>query len=135
MDKKSNNEVTTSFITGTQADTVINDLIKANGNEFNERITKGVKQTASLWNAKDGDYKQFREFCKASFEKNQENLLNRINTNLEILYGNFNKMTLELKQPLHIGTDEILQIDNLFGGYDPSSHLVEDLFENKIANQ
>jgi hypothetical protein len=133
MIKSTCKDVDTSNITESEIDSVINGLITANGQEFKERITKGVRQTASLWTSKDGDYKLFKEFCLGNFEKNQGKLLNRVNTNFEILNGNFNKMSLELKQPLHIGTEEILPIDNLFGGFDPASHLTEDLFLNKIA--
>jgi hypothetical protein len=133
MNKSTGSEATASYFNASQVDSVINGLVTANGNEFKERITRGVKQTTALWTSKDGDYKQFSEFCKSNFEKNQESLFERINTNFEILLGNFNKMSLDLKKPLHIGTEEILNIDNLFGGFDPSSHLIEDLFQNKIA--
>jgi hypothetical protein len=58
---------------------------------------------------------------------------NKLSANFEVLSGHLNKMVLELKRPLDEDMGEILPIDQLFGGYNPSAHISDDLFENKVA--
>ena len=42
-------------------------------------------------------------------------------------------MTVKLMEPLHLDMGEIDFVDNVFGSYSASSHLTEDLFQNKLA--
>ncbi len=42
-------------------------------------------------------------------------------------------MILDLKRPLHLDWGDILPIDLKFGQYNPSAHMNEDFFKNKIA--
>ncbi len=42
-------------------------------------------------------------------------------------------MTVKLMEPLHLDMGETSYVDNIMGAYSPSSHLTEDLFQNKMA--
>jgi len=125
----------TTFISIEIKDKVKNLLISKFPHE-KERIIKGVDQVASFWQEKDGSYSDFEKFCEDNFIGDLEKLnlyFEKISNNFEVINGHFNKMILDLKRPLDEDRGEILPIDQLFGSYNPSAHLSDDLFENKIA--
>ncbi len=100
------------------------------------RIEKGVQQAADFWSEKDGSSDDFKAFCKANFlgtEGDLDLLLKRMNTNLEVLLGCYNKISIALKRPLQLDTYEILPVDEIFAGYEPAAHMNDDMFQNKIA--
>ena len=100
------------------------------------RIERGVRQTASLWEEKDGTTKDFEEFCMNNFlakDADLDKLFSRLSTDFEIIGGLFTKMNLKLSEPLQLDMGEILPIDQLFGGWNPSAHFMNDFYENKIA--
>ncbi len=101
-----------------------------------DRIEIGVKQAAALWFANDGSSDDFQAFCESHFiaDPNQlEVLFNKFSQNYELLSGYFNKISVDLKLPLHLNLGEITEMDEIFGGFEPSAHLSEDLFFNKVA--
>jgi hypothetical protein len=111
-------------------------LIKKHGNENAERIKRGVRHAAGLWRQSDGSSEAFETFCLDHFiaaEDERELVFKKLSRNFEVLLGHFNKIELDLKEPLHLDAGEIHPIDQLFGGYDVSSHLTEDFYRNKIA--
>ncbi|MFH1051800.1 MAG: hypothetical protein V1779_12835 [bacterium] len=124
------------FIDKSTIDNTISELIKKFGEEKKFRIERGVLQTASLWMEKDGTQEQFKEFCINNFIKvdsNLENIFSRLSENLEIIWGHFNKITLDLNKPIHLTTFEKYPVDEIFGAYSPAAHFAEDFYKNKIA--
>jgi hypothetical protein len=114
----------------------IDSLVKAYGEPLKVRISKGVKQAAAFWTEKDGDVKSFTLFCQQNFIANDSALevaFDKLQRNYEVLYGNFNKMGLDLRIPLDVQGPDITTVDQMFGSYDPSAHLKDDFFNNKIA--
>jgi len=108
--------------------------------EFGEtqkfRIEKGVDQAASLWRKSDGTSKEFQQLCEQYFIGTGELLdenFKRLETNLEILSGHFNKISLDLRRPIDLDWGRILPLDRIFSRYNPSAHIMEDFFKNKIA--
>jgi len=115
---------------------ITDTLLKMYGNNNPEIIEKGVKQAAALWFAKDGTPDDFVKFCKENYISNDSTryqVFCKIQSQLENLNGNFNKITIGLMEPLHLDKGEVMPIDEMFGGYNVSSHLSDDLFSNKIA--
>lgn len=113
-----------------------NSLLQKYGEGQRFRIERGVDQAASLWKKDDGPGEEFEQFCAQYFISSPELLetnFKRLETTFEVFNGHFNKIILELKQPLDLDWGEILPLDMIFGQYDPSAHLTEDLFQNKIA--
>jgi len=105
--------------------------IRKDGNKF--LIEKGVTQVAKFWDQSEGD---FEEFCINNYAKSEEDrfkLFQRLSRNFEILLGNFNKITVELLKPVHLSTEELLPVDELFSEYSVSSHFIDDMFKSKIA--
>jgi len=114
------------------AKTIIGDV-----NESSRfRVERGVVQVAGLWRKEDGTPAEFEAFCKTAFiadEVQLDTLFGKLQRNLEIVSGYFHKIDLQLKEPVQLTGSDITPVDELFGGYDISSHLDEDLFANKIA--
>ena len=130
-----NREVVSPITEATQQK-VIEELLEKHGEVHADRIQKGVNQAATLWRTKDGTTSEFEEFCKNRFIASEEELdmvFNRISRNFEYLYGYMNRIALELRVPLHLDIGPIHTIDQMFGSYNPASHIQDDFFNNKIA--
>ena len=115
---------------------ITKDLMSRFDVSQSERIERCVKQTASIWRASDGTVEDFKIFCTENFvddEVKLSQLFEKLSRNFEILNGNFNKISVDLKLPLHIDYGEITTVDMMFGSYEPLAHLHEDLYLNKVA--
>lgn len=73
-----------------------------------------------------GDNQQ-GEFCREQF------FSDRAVGNFEVINGYYHKMDVELKMPLQLVGPDITPVDMMFGSYDASAHLNDDLYSNKIA--
>lgn len=101
-----------------------------------KELSTGVNQVARFWNDNDGSKKDFINFCKENFVSDivqKQAIMQKFSRDIEILTGYNNMISLELKEPLHMNMGEINTIDQIFGGYDPSCHVMDDFFQNKIA--
>jgi hypothetical protein len=99
-------------------------------------LTRGVRHVANLWIENDGSVEEFKTFCEANYiaDKDERELVfNKISRNLEIITGYFNKITLDLLEPVHLNTFEQHAIDNEFGAYSVDAHWQDDFYKNKIA--
>lgn len=136
LKKSDQKEKKMSYISKETIDTTIAGLVNTYGQVNKARIEKGVNQVASLWIEKDGKSTEFKQFCEDNFvgdEIKLEQLFNRISVNLEVLWGNYNQVSVDLKRPLHLDGDDIIPIDEIFGAYEPSAHMIDDFFQNKVA--
>lgn len=124
------------FINDNQVEKVIADIKLTATSESSFRIERGVKQVASLWNSTDGTAEEFADFCKSNFVNDElalRTLFDKLENNFETLYGYFHKIDAQLKMPLHLDGPKLEDIDMMFGSYDVSAHLTDDLFATKIA--
>jgi hypothetical protein len=111
-------------------------LLQKFGETQKFRIEKGVDQAALLWRKSDGTSKEFEQFCEQYFIGTEDLLdenFKRLETNFETLSGHFNKMSLDLNRPIDLDWGRILPLDRIFSQYNPSAHITEDFFNNKIA--
>jgi hypothetical protein len=123
-------------ITDSQIVQIVDALIKQHGSEKADEIEAGVSQTAKLWQDKDGDFEEFKEFCLQYYTEDpaeKENLFNSFSRNQEILSGYYNRMIFDLKVPLHENTGELNNLDFMYASYDPSVYMFEDMYKSKIA--
>lgn len=100
------------------------------------RIERGVKQAAELWQNEQGNKADFKEFCLTNFVADSlktDRLFEKLQRNYEILWGNYGIMGMQLNEPIDLTGGEVEEIDLAFGAYSPSAHLVQDLYNNKIA--
>jgi len=126
-------EIRKEEVSKTTVDKVIKELLDRYGEAQKDRIVRGVDVVAKLWNGTESD---FEKFCIDNFihdEKELDAVFNSFSRHLETLYGYFNKISLDLKKPMHIDEGEMTPIDLMIAGYEPSAHLNADFFENKIA--
>lgn len=131
--KKDDSAATVTKISKSTIDKVTKALIEKHGEAGKDRIERGVKVVSNLWN---GSEKEFEEFCLQNFisdEAELDALYASISKHWETLNGYFNKISLDLKKPMHIDEGEMTNLDLMMAAYEPSAHLNADFFENKIA--
>lgn len=139
ISKNENTQLTVNkniYIETALAEQVTKSIISVAGENSRFRVERGVAQVAALWRKEDGSPDEFAAFCQSSFIANDAQLqilFEKLQRNLEIISGYFHKIDLELKEPVQLTGSEITSVDELFGGYDISSHLDDDLFANKTA--
>lgn len=127
---------TTDFIPDARTEAIIKQLKETFGGSHSFRIERGVRQAAALWRAQDGTADDFADFCTKSFVGDTAQLSQLFSTlerNFEVINGYYHKMDVLLKSPLQLEGPEITPVDMMFGSYDASAHLTDDLYENKIA--
>lgn len=117
-------------------ESVISQLIEKHGEIQEERILRGVRGTANLWQSEDGSAADFEAFCLAHFvadELELDYLFDAVARNFEYLFGYMNRIVLEMNRPVHEDVGPLRPIDRMFGAYSPASHIQDDLYNNKIA--
>jgi hypothetical protein len=100
------------------------------------RIDRGVDQVARHWRSEDGDAAAFRELVTREFAPSGaplDGVFERFEFALERMSGYFNSMSRDLRRNVDLDTGPVTSLDRLFAGYEPASHLSDDLFANKIA--
>lgn len=106
------------------------------GDADSARYNRSIPQAASLWTANEGTPEEFKAFCLENFVTDSAELAYMATTlqeNLESLWGCFNKMGVDLKLHIHVDGPEATALDEMFGGFDPSAHFDDDMYEQKIA--
>ena len=111
------------------------DLIIEKGGDL-VTVTKGVEQAARLWQESDGNADSFKNFCIENCiidPTEKETVFLKISNYLEGIYGYYSLMSVWLDWNTTIETGPLHPIDYKFSAFSPSSHLSNDLYENKIA--
>jgi len=98
-----------------------------------ERIDRGLDQVASLWRRSDGDLVEFALAQFAAEPADVDALFNRLQDQLEQIEGHGLELGRSLRWDTDVDTGAILPIDPLLAGYDPTAHVVADLFTTKVA--
>ena len=125
-----------ALISDATISSVIDSIKILNPSADNILLEKGVRHAASLWRSEDGTPSGFSSFVKNNYiadPQKRRAVFNKTSNYFESLTGNYNEITLDLKQNLDEATGEIDEIDRMFGTYSVSSHLSDDFYSNKIA--
>lgn len=125
-----------SYIMESDVKTVVDSLVLQYGDMQKERMQRGVDQVAAYWDASDGTREDFAAFCLQRFINDPtelEQTFQRISTHFEVIFGYFNKISVDLQRPLHLDIGEMLPLDETFGSYSPMVHFKDDFFRNRIA--
>ncbi len=118
------------------ADAAIRELRARHGDAESDRIERGVAQVRRYWREEDGNKEAFRRFVLDEFIPRGEMLdatFRRFEEVTERVDGYYTSMTRDLRRGMDLEIGPLLPLDRRFGAYDPSAHLSDDLFENKIA--
>jgi hypothetical protein len=129
-------ELKAQKITEKEVVNIISELKAQSETDQHQRIEKGVRQAAAFWTKEDGSAEDFKQLCLQYSAKNQaerQATFHRMESNFELLWGSFNKISVELKIPMHVAEGEILPIDRIFAGYEPSAHFSSDMFSSKMS--
>jgi len=112
------------------------DLVTKYGEGQHARVQRGLHQVAEFWTMQDGDAAQFQEFVVANFAGDQatlDTMFDRYQSLLEQYFGHMQEIGREFRQQADLDRGPILPFDDVFAGYDPSAHFLDDAFQNKMA--
>ncbi len=112
------------------------ELAGRHGEEARARAKRGLAQAASLWRASDGDGAAFAEMARTYFladPAGRDALFNRMQKVLESVDGHLLEVTRDLREHSDLDRGEILAFDEVMAGWDPSAHVLDDLFGNRLA--
>lgn len=112
------------------------ELVAHYGDAQRERAARGLKQVSEYWRPEDGDALVFQEFVKANFAGDQgtlDTMFHRFEHLLEQYSGHSQEIAREFRTQSDLDLGPILPFDEIFAGYDPSAHFLDDSFQNKLA--
>jgi hypothetical protein len=112
------------------------ELVAQHGEAVRPRLQQGLRQASALWRPSDGDAAAFETFVRANFAGDpavRDAMFERLQGAFEQLGGLMLEAVRELRMHADVDRGPILPFDQVLAGYDPSAHLNDDLFENKIA--
>ncbi len=112
------------------------DLVTQYGETERVRLLRGMRQVASLWRAEDGDDAAFENFVRRNFAGTQgalDTMFNRFQYLLEQLDGHMLEIVREFRTQSDLDLGPIQSYDEMFAAFDPSAHVLEDMFTNKLA--
>jgi len=115
-------------------------LVKRHGEAERERIERGVAQAAAFWRPAgaqaDGDARAFEAFCAEQFLPRGPALdaaFARLEASLEVVDGHELEIDRELSRWAQLDLGPAQPIDGLLDALDPAAHVVDDLFDGKVA--
>ena len=112
------------------------ELVTAHGEEQRARAQKGLDQVASFWREQDGGREAFEAFVRRNFAgdaKSVDVMFNRFEKLLEQLDGHSLEILLAFREQSDLDLGPIQPFDEIFAAYDPSAHVMDDFFANKLA--
>lgn len=112
------------------------ELLAKYGEGQRARLERGMKQVAEFWRAGDGDAKAFEEFVRANFAGDAtalDALFERMEFALESLDGHMVEINRDFRMQSDLDRGTIYPFDESLAGYDPSAHVNDDFFGNKLA--
>src|SRR5690349_11462326 len=115
---------------------VENELAAKYGESERPRIRLGLEQAASYWREEDGDEKAFADMARAQITADSvahNALFSRMEFALESLDGHMNEISRDFKRQSDLDLGDIYPFDEILAGYDPSAHVAEDFFQNRLA--
>jgi len=112
------------------------ELVAENGEGQRRRAQQGLTQVAGFWREQDGSQADFEAFVRRNFASDEEAvdlMFNRFEKLLEQLDGHSLEILLAFREQSDLDLGPILPFDEAFAAYDPSAHVVDDFFANKLA--
>ncbi|HEY6049978.1 MAG TPA: hypothetical protein VIZ58_01940 [Thermoanaerobaculia bacterium] len=112
------------------------ELLAKYGPAEKDRIERGLRQVAAFWKPSDGTQAEMEDFVRANFAGDpavREALYSRLERAMETLDGHMLEIGRDLRRTSDLDLGPLYPFDDALAGYDPSAHLNEDLFANKVA--
>lgn len=121
------------MLTKTRLEALQRSLIEQHGESSRARIERGLEQVAALWRAEDGDLEAFARERFIPEGPELDAVFARFEANFEQLDGHLLEIGRELRRASDVDVGPLLKVDPMFAAYDPSAHLIEDLFRNQLG--
>jgi hypothetical protein len=114
---------------------VIGQLEALHGAAERARIEHGVRQAARLWTEADGPPGEFARFAAEQFRAGADldALFERFEAHAETLGGHLNSLQLALRRPMDEERGPLQPADLLFAQLNLGGHLLDDLFQTRLA--
>ena len=112
------------------------DLVARYGESQRGRAHRGIAQVSALWRTEDGNAEAFTSFVRESFAGTQaeiDAMFKRFEHNQEMILGHAQEVRRELNAPSDLDVGPVAPYDEAFAAWDPTAHLLDDLFDNKLA--
>ena len=117
-------------------DTLEKELAGKYGAGERDRIARGLRQASGFWRPEDGSEADFAAFVRENYAGDaaaREALFARLELAMETLDGHMLEISRDLRKQSDLDLGPIYPFDDALAGYDPSAHLSDDLFANKVA--
>ena len=112
------------------------ELVAKYGDGQRARTERGLGQVGEFWRAEDGNAAAFENFVRENFAGDQaalDTMFERFQRLLEQFDGHMHEISREFNQQSDLDLGPVLPYDEVFAGYDPSAHAIDDFFQNKLA--
>jgi hypothetical protein len=101
-----------------------------------ERLARGLRQVSEFWRPEDGGPEVFDSFVRSNFAGDAATLdavFSRLELAMETLDGHMLEINRDFRRQSDLDLGAILPFDEALAGYDPSAHVSDDFFANKLA--
>ena len=112
------------------------ELVAKHGEAQRPRIERGLRQVAQFWRAEDGDAAAFENFVRTNFAGDSQTLdalFNRMMFGFESLDGHMLEIGRDWRWQSDLDLGTVHPFDEIMASWEPSAHVTDDLFENKLA--
>jgi len=99
-------------------------------------LEKGVRQAAFLWRAEDGSEAEFRELVRNTYAGDagsKKALYDKLTSAYASIFGSYGELGTILQRPVILKGPEPDEVDYILSTYNPSAHISDDMFANKLA--
>jgi hypothetical protein len=120
----------------TMSTTFTNELVTKYGEAQRPAIERGITQVQQFWRAEDGDENAMAEFVRSNYAGDattRDALFERMEFAFESLDGHMLEMSRDWRRQSDLDLGATYPFDDVMAGYDPSAHVSDDLFANKLA--
>ena len=112
------------------------ELLAKYGESQRARLRTGLHRVIEFWRPEDGEAAAFESFVRTNFAGDQatlDTMFDRYQRLLEQLDGHMHEISREFQTQQDLDLGPIRSYDEAFAGYDPSAHVTDDFFQNKLA--
>ena len=112
------------------------ELVDRYGEPQRQRAQRGLAQVAEFWRVDDGEREAFESFVLGNFAGDPgvlDEMFDRYDELLEQLDGHMLEILLAFRRQSDLDVGPILPFDEKFAAYNPSAHVSDDFFANKLA--
>jgi hypothetical protein len=112
------------------------ELAASHGERERARVQRGLAQVSGFWRIEDGDVEVFESFVRHNFAGDQATLdamFDRFETLMEQVDGHMLEIIRACRRQADLDLGPIFGFDEVFSGWDPSAHVLDDFFQNKLA--